>query len=249
MNMSWRTDVGQIPSVYVRVEESKESREFVRFLSCSGVNVIATKDWPDEPSAILVVGPTRKQGWSNGMPRELPVIAVGETHTPEPSNIVDILDAQFSRERFTAAVERADRWRSGSSIDCGQSRANQDASSSVPLDDIRFLLLRMNAGTTVNESPQAGSQTEWQMTDQGNAGAGYAKPPSTHARSMLPEEGIDLKQFLAEVERNLIEQALQDSNEVVARAAVRLQIGRTTLVEKMRKYGIQRKRESRAGFY
>ncbi len=57
----------------------------------------------------------------------------------------------------------------------------------------------------------------------------------------LPVEGIDLKGYLATLEQSLIEQALTESDSVVARAAGMLQIRRTTLVEKMRKYGIQRK--------
>lgn len=57
---------------------------------------------------------------------------------------------------------------------------------------------------------------------------------------VLPINGIDLKDFLAGLERSLIEQALADSESVVARAADRLNIRRTTLVEKMRKYGITR---------
>jgi len=39
---------------------------------------------------------------------------------------------------------------------------------------------------------------------------------------------------------NLIKQALDDSDGVVAHAAKRLQMRRTTLVEKMRKYGLHR---------
>ncbi len=57
----------------------------------------------------------------------------------------------------------------------------------------------------------------------------------------LPVNGIDLKGYLATLEQDLIEQALTESDSVVARAADLLQIRRTTLVEKMRKYGIQRK--------
>ena len=57
----------------------------------------------------------------------------------------------------------------------------------------------------------------------------------------LPVEGVDLKQHLEGIERSLIEQALHVNNGVVARAADSLQIRRTTLVEKMRKYGMQRK--------
>ena len=58
--------------------------------------------------------------------------------------------------------------------------------------------------------------------------------------SPLPREGIDLKEHLVEVEHRLIEQALAEANGVVAHAAKRLNLGRTTLVEKMRKFGISR---------
>ncbi len=57
---------------------------------------------------------------------------------------------------------------------------------------------------------------------------------------MLPPEGIDLKEFLAELEVNLIEQALQSTDYVVARAAEQLNLRRTTLVEKMRKYNLNK---------
>ena len=59
-------------------------------------------------------------------------------------------------------------------------------------------------------------------------------------QSILPEEGIDLKAHLLDLESNLIKQALDESNGVVAHAAQRLNMRRTTLVEKMRKYGLQR---------
>lgn len=57
---------------------------------------------------------------------------------------------------------------------------------------------------------------------------------------VLPAEGIDLKAHLLSLESNLIKQALDDANGVVAHAAQRLNMRRTTLVEKMRKYGLQR---------
>lgn len=60
----------------------------------------------------------------------------------------------------------------------------------------------------------------------------------------LPRDGIDLKQHLTEIEVNLIQQALDDCNGVVAHAAKKLQIRRTTLVEKMRKYRIHRSEEA-----
>jgi sigma-54 specific flagellar transcriptional regulator A len=59
--------------------------------------------------------------------------------------------------------------------------------------------------------------------------------------SLLPMNGLDLKEYLNNLERDLIEQALDDSDGVVARAADRLHIGRTTLVEKMRKFNLARR--------
>ncbi len=56
----------------------------------------------------------------------------------------------------------------------------------------------------------------------------------------LPPEGMDLKSYLGDLECSLIEQALNEADNVVARAAELLSIRRTTLVEKMRKYGIVR---------
>lgn len=58
--------------------------------------------------------------------------------------------------------------------------------------------------------------------------------------AFLPPEGLDLKEYLGGLEQTLIQQALDECNGVVARAAERLRIRRTTLVEKMRKYGLNR---------
>ncbi|MFZ5493164.1 MAG: sigma-54 interaction domain-containing protein [Pseudomonadota bacterium] len=56
----------------------------------------------------------------------------------------------------------------------------------------------------------------------------------------LPAAGINLKDYLEGLERTYICQALAEANEVVAHAAELLNMRRTTLVEKMRKYGLQR---------
>lgn len=63
---------------------------------------------------------------------------------------------------------------------------------------------------------------------------------------LLPLSGIDLKEYLSNLEKGLIEKALLDSGGIVARAANRLQLGRTTLVEKMRKYNLQKPQESKS---
>ena len=54
--------------------------------------------------------------------------------------------------------------------------------------------------------------------------------------SQLPEKGMDLKEYLSDLEVNLIQQALDECNGVVAHAAKLLNMRRTTLVEKLRKY-------------
>ena len=56
----------------------------------------------------------------------------------------------------------------------------------------------------------------------------------------LPPEGINLKEMLADLEINMINQALEAQDGVVSRAADMLGMRRTTLVEKMRKYNMQR---------
>lgn len=56
----------------------------------------------------------------------------------------------------------------------------------------------------------------------------------------LPETGIDLKSYIGELEVHYIREALEASDGVVAQAAKLLGLRRTTLVEKLRKYGIQR---------
>ena len=56
----------------------------------------------------------------------------------------------------------------------------------------------------------------------------------------IPENGFNLKEYLVEVEKMYILQALDDCNWVVARAATKLEMRRTTLVEKMRKYEIHK---------
>jgi sigma-54 specific flagellar transcriptional regulator A len=59
----------------------------------------------------------------------------------------------------------------------------------------------------------------------------------------LPREGMDLKTHLANMEQSLIRQALDDCDGVVAHAAKKLHMRRTTLVEKLRKYGLHRGQE------
>ncbi|MFM5730601.1 sigma-54 dependent transcriptional regulator [Aeromonas caviae] len=56
----------------------------------------------------------------------------------------------------------------------------------------------------------------------------------------LPQGGVNLKEMLADLEVELIRQALESQDGVVARAADLLSMRRTTLVEKMKKYGMSK---------
>ena len=56
----------------------------------------------------------------------------------------------------------------------------------------------------------------------------------------LPPQGIDLKSHLADIEREMITRALRNAGGVVLQAAEALGMGRTTLVEKIRRYKIPR---------
>ncbi|MCG3169649.1 MAG: Regulatory protein AtoC [Pseudomonadales bacterium] len=81
---------------------------------------------------------------------------------------------------------------------------------------------------------------ELALEDSAEPAGGAAAPEAARAESLglLPINGLDLKEFIQDLEKGLIEQALDDCAGVVARAAERLRLRRTTLVEKMRKYDL-----------
>ncbi len=64
--------------------------------------------------------------------------------------------------------------------------------------------------------------------------------PEKNMVTELPAEGVNLKEMLSELEVDLIRQALEQQDYVVSRAAEVLGMRRTTLVEKMRKYGMSK---------
>src|SRR5690606_9222629 len=65
-------------------------------------------------------------------------------------------------------------------------------------------------------------------------------PARLSATTALPPQGIDLRGHMAGIELELLRAALEQSGGVVAHAAPLLGLRRTTLVEKLRKYGIDR---------
>jgi len=54
----------------------------------------------------------------------------------------------------------------------------------------------------------------------------------------FPADGLPLKDYLEKIEVSLIRRALHDTDGVIAHAAEKLQVRRTTLAEKMKRYGI-----------
>jgi sigma-54 specific flagellar transcriptional regulator A len=55
----------------------------------------------------------------------------------------------------------------------------------------------------------------------------------------LPEDGLHLKQHLADIERSLIKQALDRSSGNISQTARLLKLQRTTLIEKINKYDLR----------
>lgn len=99
--------------------------------------------------------------------------------------------------------------------------------------DLADLPEKFRAGIPVPATPV----TEDPMPQVSIAGD---EPGTVMTAPRLPPEGIDLKAHLANIEQGLIRQALDEADGVVAHAAKRLSMRRTTLVEKLRKYGLQR---------
>ncbi|MBT3196300.1 MAG: sigma-54-dependent Fis family transcriptional regulator [Gammaproteobacteria bacterium] len=70
--------------------------------------------------------------------------------------------------------------------------------------------------------------------ESGGGGNSFDQDP------ILPSAGLDLKGYLSSLEEDLIRQALIECDGVVAQAAKLLNVRRTTLVEKMKKYELSR---------
>jgi sigma-54 specific flagellar transcriptional regulator A len=66
------------------------------------------------------------------------------------------------------------------------------------------------------------------------------EPEISSMVDVLPSDGLNLKEYLADLEVSMINQALEKNDWVVARSAELLGMRRTTLVEKMRKYSLQK---------
>lgn len=105
----------------------------------------------------------------------------------------------------------------------------------------RLVILHPNATVSKNDLPrrfQGGPMFE--CNELGSTMSERAALLGIMNSEPVSGDGIDLKEHLVKTELSLITQALEDANWVVARAASYLSMRRTTLVEKMRKYGLTR---------
>ncbi|WP_428309450.1 sigma-54 dependent transcriptional regulator [Hydrocarboniphaga sp.] len=91
-------------------------------------------------------------------------------------------------------------------------------------------------------APPSGTRDEARQSQPANANAELSALQASRAASLteLPPEGMNLKDHIEAIEMTLIRQALEKSDGVVAHAAKLLNTRRTTLVEKLRKYGLSR---------
>jgi sigma-54 specific flagellar transcriptional regulator A len=102
----------------------------------------------------------------------------------------------------------------------------------------RLAVIKPNGVVTVRDLP-------WPIVERQEQAAEGPEVLSSNLTSVsggvhvnLPSGGLDLKQYLAKIEQDMIHQALLESDGVVQRAAELLGVGRTTLVEKIRRYEI-----------
>ena len=103
------------------------------------------------------------------------------------------------------------------------------------------------AARPTDAAPLAASDDLLTEAEEEDLSALFAPAPSSPVAPPTPtfiDQPIDLKEHMAEVERALIISALDQTDWVNAHAAKLLSLQRTTLVEKMRKYDIQRDNQS-----
>jgi sigma-54 specific flagellar transcriptional regulator A len=83
---------------------------------------------------------------------------------------------------------------------------------------------------------EAVSQADEQVLEDAEAIRVLVSRDTSQDLAHLPPDGLDLRSHLYDIERALIRQALERAGGTVAHAARLLQLRRTTLVEKLRKF-------------
>jgi sigma-54 dependent transcriptional regulator, flagellar regulatory protein len=102
----------------------------------------------------------------------------------------------------------------------------------------RMVILHPGGSVDLNDLPPKYQHIGGSVSNVAEDGAD-GSPSAALMTAQLPQGGIDLKEHLSNIEYSLILQALNESGGVVAHAATLLRLRRTTLVEKLRKYGVR----------
>ncbi len=93
-------------------------------------------------------------------------------------------------------------------------------------------------GFSLNENIEWAADAEGPSAEPANPPQVLSIVDAQTTTAHLPDDGIDLKEYLSQLESDLIKQALEECNGVVAHAAKLLNMRRTTLVEKLKKYDL-----------
>jgi sigma-54 specific flagellar transcriptional regulator A len=112
------------------------------------------------------------------------------------------------------------------------------AGSTVRVSDLPHKMRQAAGGVATELPPQEPLPQSAAQDDADGLHALMDAMAEPSLQPVLPPEGLDLRAYLEQIERSLIEQALQRSDHVIAHAAQILGLRRTTLVEKIRKYGL-----------
>ena len=108
----------------------------------------------------------------------------------------------------------------------------------------RLVVIKPNGIVKSHDLPWPIVDRQEAPTDTTEVLSSTLNPAAASLHVNLPSGGLDLKQYLAKIEQDMIHQALVESDGVVQRAAELLGVGRTTLVEKIRRYDLSSAKKS-----
>jgi sigma-54 specific flagellar transcriptional regulator A len=143
----------------------------------------------------------------------------------ELANLLERLAILFPQQTITAS-DLPERYRSAGTVGWFASGVRISRPSVVPVAVIE----ESTSGMEVTEILECAD------TDECDTAGDEGSETRQSALNSLPSGGIDLKDHLSAIEIGLIRKALAEADGTVAEAARLLNIRRTTLVEKLRKY-------------
>ncbi|MEO1079346.1 MAG: sigma-54 dependent transcriptional regulator [Pseudomonadota bacterium] len=165
-------------------------------------------------------------------------------HYPWPGNVRELSNlverlAILHPDAEVRSAELPERFRAAAASHRGATKAAPGAASPRPEDPVSTTLATPSAEPAAGDLP-VGLAAQLDDVPPLVAGPDADGEAAVAGSAVLDSNGLDLKAHLADMERSLMVQALEQSEWVVARAAKLLNLQRTTLVEKMRKYDIVR---------